>query len=158
MWRIIAVISCLSLLGCSAQHKINRAYELLEQAKRSDPGLVESLSKDSTRREIILPPTKTGFAFSFPKDTITRYLSKDNVVLRTKRVHDTIYQQVLCPPDTLVVYDTHEREVFRARITYKAYIKDLLGWNNFEFYLAHILLGAAGLIVLYVKLIKPKFL
>lgn len=145
-------------MGCSAQHKVNRAYELLEQAKRIDPGIVAALQKDSTRRTIIRPEVKTGFSFAFPKDTITRYITKDNVVLRTKLLHDTLYQEVRCPPDTVIVYDTHEREIFRARITYKAYVKDLFGWNNIEFYIAHTILGLMALVFVYVKFIKPRFL
>ncbi len=90
-----------------------------------------------------------------PRDTML-VLKKDNVRLQIQKIKEKEYIQVECPPDTVFMVTTKIVTVVQAPATYKEFMKHLMHWNNFQFWLFHTIAGIVGLFFLLTKVFKIK--
>ena len=88
------LIILLALSSCSSQWHLKRAIA-------KDP----TISNDTIVRvdTTIVTQSISVVDTLVIRDTITREIARDGVVVRLQRIHDTIRVNVVCPPDTIRV-------------------------------------------------------
>lgn len=145
------IILLLVLTSCGSAYHQRRAAFHLSKLDSSD---ARSVTTDSTARKVIFAGKKDSFKFKeVPK--VPMYLKgKEGIKTKYLRERDTVYLEVECPPDTVTVYDTKTTTVYEIPPSYKAFVKQLFGINNFQFWLFHFIgLLSVGLFV-YVRIFK----
>jgi hypothetical protein len=158
-WMILAIVAMIiyGMMGCSSSYHLGRAQHHYEKAKDKDPS-VSSIKTDSTARPIILPGAKVNFNFKLPPVGERLIHTEKDVKVITKRLPgDTVFLEVECPADTIIVYDRTTSEVATIPCTYKEFFKYTFGIGNALFYIIHLLIAIAIVGLIYVKLILPKF-
>lgn len=89
---IFGLILFLTISSCSSQYHLKRAIA-------KDPTIIADtiVRVDTT----VVTNERVVVDTLIVRDTITREIVRDGVVIRLKRVHDTIRVNVVCPPDTV---------------------------------------------------------
>lgn len=143
---IIGLLLWWVLSGCSAAWHLNKAVE-------KDPSLMTH-KLDTVERLVTTPGVKKDSTI-YSKEYDTVYITKEKLKMKYVNLPgDTAYIEGECLPDTVKVYDIVDKEVYKIPPTYKAFIKEFLGINNFQFWLLHTIIGLGVVLGVTLKFIK----
>jgi hypothetical protein len=129
---LLIVVFCWSLSGCSASWH-------LRQAVKKDPSLLTG-KIDSV--PVLIKGAKSEIVFNFPRSvTVVKGETKEKIKYKYVRIPntDSIEAEIECPDS--VVYKIKETHVYEIPPSYKAFVKQLMKWNNLQFWIAHTILA-----------------
>lgn len=141
---ILSVLLILASCGVKtpqqkANKHIRKAFNHLEIAKRYDPN-TSLTTTDTVTVPVIIEKSKIDSVFvSVPNDTVVI----ENEKLKIKYVKlfgDTVYIHGETKVDTVYMDIPVKKETFIKQESYKSAVKRILGINEFEFWLIHIIL------------------
>jgi len=104
-YLIVLLLGSLIILSCSPQRRLNRLVALHPELKTSDTLLL--------RDTVILPLVQSDTFFHIDSLFDTVIIEKDRLQMSLLRLHDTLYLQGKCDPDTIIV----EKKIPVERIT-----------------------------------------
>ena len=159
---VLIVLTLILLASCAsapqrAQRQLSKALDHLKRAQELDPSI--TLTRiDTVTKEVYIPKVSTDSIF-VAKQGDTVVIHKDRLTVKyVKLAGDTTYIEGECAADTVYVKIPVKSDIVIKRESYKDIVKRVLGLNNLEFWVLHVMIALFALAFVYIKFIKPKFL